>query len=433
MKIGFLKFKLTQVIFSLFIVMILIIGSVCLYSDRKKDQARASGNISVQLYDLPTQAKCLPGEITTNGNYIFWIDSRNFPSTQIRGFNIAQSQELTVSSSGNPIAEINCNATYVVWIDNRGANPGIYGYNISTQQEFFIQSQPETGMINGLNISNNYLFWTEYLSIKGYNFSNNQVFTVNIGQNDQWKPQQSGAYVAWERLSQDNMMVKDILFQDIMNQNTYTVTFNPLLTESALAVDGEYLSYLSRDDLTTLTPTGILNFYHMPNQSLTKAVSLVYQNTTITPVKQVVKLGNLSYDPSLHAIVCSVTGDQSYWQLHPYIIDPKLGSNDPPVILPITPTLPIGDFIQWIPECAPNALDYLFISHGDSTADSVYTKLSFYHLSTNTVYPIISSNTAFQTNKKALTVDNRIFLPITLKGVSNRLNVPKYAVVSFDN
>ena len=143
------------------IILAFNITSIYYVSNRFHQPVQASNVVSVQLMDLPSSARALPGEIVTNGTSIFWIDTRNEPSREVRGYNISQSQEFVVSSNGIPCANLRCNSQYVVWSDRQQSNPGIYGYNLSSQQAIYIRQVFPSTFITGLNISEDYLFWEE--------------------------------------------------------------------------------------------------------------------------------------------------------------------------------------------------------------------------------------------------------------------------------
>ncbi len=423
-----IQHKWIPISLSSMIVLAIIITSVYHVSNRFHQPVQASSVVSVQLMDLPSSAKALPGEIVTNGTSIFWIDTRNEPSREIRGYNISQSQEFVVSSTGIPCANLRCNSQYVVWSDRQQSNPGIYGYNLSSQQAIYIRQVFPSTFITGLNISEDYLFWEENLDIMRYCFSNQQLITVNVGPKDQWNVQQDPTYVAWERLSSDNMVVRDIFYQDHATQTTQSINFVPLLTTSAINVYNGYISYLTREEPSNRH--GILNIFHMVTQSAVKTVSLQLQNNWITNVKQITRIGTPYDSSSLHAIVNSVDMAGGY---HPIYIDLKIGSQDPPILLPIEPQLPIDEIICCQPECPQDALDCIFLFHGEKS--DLIANLSFYHLPTQTLYPIITNNSATLNWDKALRVDSTtIIFPITLENTTgyDEKGTPKYVVVNFN-
>jgi hypothetical protein len=428
MKTKWIANKRVTVYLIFFVITGLILGLVYFFSDFTKTPAQASRVVSVQLMSLPSQART-PSSITSNGNTLFWVDTRNYPTTDVREYRISTAQESVLSSSGNPYGFIQCNNNYVVWNDMRANNPGIYGYNLTTQQEFFIRARPTTATehITSTFISQDHFFWVEGLNIMGYRFADQQTLTVSIGQNSQWSVQQGNSIVAWEILSEDNMMVKKIAYRDLVSQVNYDFLFDPLLTTSAMNVYDDYLGYYSRDDLSTMTPTGIINFYNTQTHSITRSVPLTHQNNRIATIKGGITLATHSTDLSLMAIVSAVSKNHTELEYHPYLVDPKFNQQDPPVITPIVPSLPIGEVIQDRPYCPANAIDQMFLFHSAKT--DFHTNLSFYDFQTNTVYPIITDNTA-ASSQKPIKINNTIVYPFVLKGTETRKSIPKYVLVT---
>ncbi len=430
MKTKWIANKRITVYLIFFVITGLILGLVYFFSDFTKTPVQASGVVSVQLISLPSQART-PFSITSDGNALFWIDSRNYPTTDVREYRISTAQESVLSSSGNPYGFIQCNNNYVVWNDVRVNNPGIYGYNLTTQQEFIIRARPTTVNITSTFISGDHFFWVEGLNIMGYRFADQQTLTVSIGQNSQWRVQQGNSIVAWEILSEDNMMVKKIAYRDLVSQVNYDFLYDPLLNTSAMDVYDDYLGYYSRDDLSTLTPTGIINFYNTQTHSIARSVPLTYQNNRIATIKQGITLATHSTNFSLMAIVSAVSGNHTEMEFHPYLVDPKINQQDPPVITPIVPSLPSGEVIQDRPYCPANAIDQMFLFH--STNSDLYTNLSFYDFQTNTVYPIITDNTAALASlSKPIKINNTIVYSFVLKGTETRKAIPKYVLVTLN-
>jgi len=405
------------------IILAFNITSIYYVSNHFHRPVQASSVVSIQLMDLPSDARALPGEIVTNGTSIFWIDTRNDPDTDIREYHIAQSQERVLTSTALPYREIHCNSNVVVWLDIRLGYPCIYGFDLTTQQEFFIRSNPPSSCITGLNLSDTYLCWEENYNILSYQFSTQQISTINNGQNSQWNIQQDPTYVAWEKLSSDNMVVRDIFYQDHATQTTQSVNFVPLLTTSAINVYNGYFSYLTREE--PQSRHGIFNVYDMSANGLVKMKSLQYENEWIENVKQVTRLGTPYASTSIYALASSF----DKYGYHPIYIDLKIGSQDYTTLTLINPSFPKEDILHCFPLCSQEALDCWFLLHSSENAPISNYKLSFYHLPTNSLYPIIDTATWLFPSRNVVKVNRQIILPITT-GTIDRQTTPQYVVVT---
>jgi len=120
-----------------------------------------------------------------SGDIVVWRDDRG-GNNDIYGYNISDSSEFPVctnaSDQWNP--DIDHASDAVVWKDNRNGNGDIYGYNLKTETEFVICN--ESHVQGAPSISGNIVVWIddrdgeEYTSyIYGYNLSSGEEFPIN--------------------------------------------------------------------------------------------------------------------------------------------------------------------------------------------------------------------------------------------------------------
>jgi beta propeller repeat protein len=107
--------------------------------------------------DLTTMTKfpvCTDGQYkrggSTNGTVFVWHEAVS-GGYQIRGWDRSTNTFLTISTSDNYETWPSITGDTVVWTDRRG----VYGYNLTTKQEFPICTQP--GVAGG--IGGNVVFW----------------------------------------------------------------------------------------------------------------------------------------------------------------------------------------------------------------------------------------------------------------------------------
>ncbi len=398
----------------------------------------ASSIVSVQLKEISPDVRARYTD--TNGDYIFWLDVRNGDEqAQVRGFNINQEQEFVVSSQqAKPAHFVKCNNNYVIWWDKRQNSPGIYGYSIGTEQEFLIRGTAPNGQVYGFNISNDYLFWSEGKppNIIGYNFSSSNVFTVSDTERQEWFPETDDQFVAWEYLSDDKVFVRNICYRSIPDGEIHDISFEPYLTFGTLTVCDNYLAFLADSGLSEYPNTAEIKFYNMTTGNEVKSVTLTYGGgSPITVIKQGMCLGKISSDLKIlltkfNSLKCSE-----------YLIDPKLDKpEEPPDILLIEPVLPPGEVMNKGAVSPINALDHLFLVHGppfpkvgETSGGSLYSQnLSFYDLESETLYPIVTNNTAGGYIGRAIEKDSKIIVPVALKSPSSDYFL-KYVEVTLGN
>lgn len=399
-------------------VILVIVFSVNYFSPLR-NITKAGTIISVQLKEISPDVRARYPD--TNGDYIFWLDVRDGKEqAQVRGFNLSQAQEFIVSSQqAKPAHFVECNNNYVIWLDRRENLPGIYGYKISDGQEFLIRERtPESQNLHQFHITDSYLFWMEdqNTNIMGYKFSTGDIFTVADTQRQEWFPRSDDQFVAWEYLSDDNVFVRNICYRSIPNGETHDISFEPYLAFGTLTVCDNYLAFLVDSGLSENPNTAEIKFYNMTTGNEAKSVTLTYNGSPITVVQGIYlcKIGD-----SIKCLL--ITFNLSEYTL--YLIDPKLEEPDPPDISPIEPVLPPGEVINDGATCPINALDHLFLVHsspypkvGETSGSSYCSQnLSFYDLESETLYPIITNNTAYGFRGKAVEKNSKIIVNVALR------------------
>ncbi len=408
-------FTITCLVVSILLVLVLFMN----FLSPNTKVSIAKSIVSVQLKEISPDVRARYTD--TNGDYIFWLDVRNGDDqAQVRGFNINQEQEFVVSSQqAKPAHFVVCNNNYVAWLDERENSPGIYGYNIGNNQEFLIRNRtPESQNLHQFHITDSYLFWMEdqNTNIMGYEFSTGDIFTIADTQRQEWFPRSDNQFVGWEYLSNDNTFVRNICYKSIPDGETHDISFEPYLAFGTMSVCDNYLAFLADSGLSENPNTAEIKFYNMTTGNEAKTVTLTYKGGPITGV-QGICLGKIE-----GTIKCLLNAfDLSKYSL--YLICPKLDLPDPPDILPIEPVLPPNEVLNCGATCPINALDHLFLVHsfpypkvGETSGSSTCSQnLSFYDLGTETLYPIITDNTAYGFRGRAVEKNSKIIVPVALR------------------
>ncbi len=136
------------------------------------------------------------------GNVVVWHDWRSgLSNADIYGYNLSTSQEFTVCTAVNNQQVPAIDGNVVVWQDGRsGIGDDIYGHNLGTGQEFTVCTAADDQRWPA--IDGNVVVWTDRRSgsnydIYGYNLGTSQEFTVCTTANDQQSPAIYGNVVVW--------------------------------------------------------------------------------------------------------------------------------------------------------------------------------------------------------------------------------------------
>ena len=203
-----------------------------------------AGSYEIYGYDVSTQTTSLIHSRTTRledpsfgGDIIAWRDYRN-DNADVYGYNLATRSEMPiatgygtqytpgVSEDGATVAYYSNGEMYayniqnednvlistsgvdhppsasgdiVVWTDSRNGNKDIYAYNLTTQEESAITTDP--GDQAYARIGGNYIVWGDDNSIMGYDLTANEEFFIASAYNGDiyGQPDISGDIVVFNR------------------------------------------------------------------------------------------------------------------------------------------------------------------------------------------------------------------------------------------
>ncbi len=116
----------------------------------------------------------------------------------------------------------------VVWTDWRNRNRDIYGYNLSTKEEFPITRDPDDQ--ENPAIYGDYVIWEGYRNgnkdIYGYNLSTKEEFQITTNASHQISPAIYGNYVVWIDRRNGNW---DIYGYNLSKERSQIWIFLPIL------------------------------------------------------------------------------------------------------------------------------------------------------------------------------------------------------------
>jgi len=186
---------------------------------------------------------------------IVWYDRRKGDSCYIYGYNLYTKREFSVADVKIRIEEVYSGlkplepylAIYediVVWQDYRNGDWDIYGYDLSTDQEFPIAI--ERGDQFHVAIYKDVVVWGDNRNgnwdIYGYNISTRQIFPIESYDKDQRRPTIYGNVVVWEDNRNGNW---DIYSYDLSTKKKFQITtdtsdqFHPAVYEDIVVWEDE--------------------------------------------------------------------------------------------------------------------------------------------------------------------------------------------------
>jgi beta propeller repeat protein len=150
-----------------------------------------------------------------SGNIVVWNDNRN-GNTDIYGYDLVTHQEFPVCTEATDQMWPDISGNKIVWCDSRngrgvyGYDLDIYGYDLATSQEFPICTAP--GVQTTVAIAGSIVVWGDLRSdpdaslccyggqaydIYGYDLSTSQEFIISGAANNQQYPAISGNTIVW--------------------------------------------------------------------------------------------------------------------------------------------------------------------------------------------------------------------------------------------
>jgi beta propeller repeat protein len=222
---------------------------------------------------LLTTARSAQTRPVTDGRFVVWVDYRNEPNpnglnADIYGYDLSTRQEFAISTAPDTQNDPAISGNIVVWSDFRkGADPDIYGYDLSTKREFLISSAPGSQIEPG--ISGNIVVWRDYRNepdrnlginsdIYGYDLTTKQEFPIYVAPGPQGFPRVWGNLVAWED------SYKGINDHDIFGATISDIVITTL-PAPPIAIPG---GGSARFPQTGKLVTGIFNDYWLKNGGL---------------------------------------------------------------------------------------------------------------------------------------------------------------------
>lgn len=172
----------------------------------------------------------LQKEGAISGHYVVWTDARNHPSgvppeygnRDIYGLDLQTMQEFPICTAPHDQLYPDISGNIVVWQDERRRilpfkppwpPPEIYGYDLTTGQEFLIATDPDWPLWTPA-ISGDIVVWSRGgKDIWGKDLPTGEVFPVHVGEGSQQDPDIDGRWVVWEdwRESGQGIWAHDLL------------------------------------------------------------------------------------------------------------------------------------------------------------------------------------------------------------------------------
>ena len=160
-------------------------------------------------------------------------------ASDIYGYNMSTNQEFPICTASKTQRDPAVSGDTVVWVDSRNTdwayNFAIYGYSLSTNQEF-LTNVPEGDYTNRLSISGNVVVWEsanasggglDWGSIYGYDLSLQQIFPIGVEYGlYQMSPNVSGNIVVWANESTDRGSY-DIRGRNLSTAQTFSICTDP--------------------------------------------------------------------------------------------------------------------------------------------------------------------------------------------------------------
>jgi beta propeller repeat protein len=198
-----------------------------------------------------TTGSSISGNPRTDGNHIVWYDDAggNYDIYACQISSEGECDPFQVTADSNNQADPQVSGDYIVWQDRRddAVNGDVYGYKISTQQEFVVAqgSGHETFTISG-----DYVLWRRYGSdnLYAYELSNGRTFLIGPSQGDFGIDTRFDNYVVWVNSGQVHLA---ILYENEVESSTVVGETNSYL----LQISGRNIVWAYKDDPSSIDVT----------------------------------------------------------------------------------------------------------------------------------------------------------------------------------
>ncbi|MFC1749805.1 hypothetical protein ACFL2V_13475 [Pseudomonadota bacterium] len=201
------------------------------------------GGRNIEVLDVP-YTRHAASEIEIDGDYIVWSDNRN-GTLDVFGYQISTGDEFPVSTAAGDQKAPQVSGDYVVWEDHRDGNADIYGYQISTKTEFAISTAAQNQLFP--QIDADYVVWHDLrdsdADIYAYRISTAETLSVSAtpGDGDQWYPKVSGDYIVWQSYLDG---FSDIHGYHIPSQVMFPITEKNNSSQFSPEIDGDYVVWV---------------------------------------------------------------------------------------------------------------------------------------------------------------------------------------------
>jgi beta propeller repeat protein len=214
--------------------------------NERGDEGEITGEIDV--YNLNTKATTVINAPDNDGmpgidnDIVVWTQSST-QGSNVYGYRISTGQQFTVSSANSNKAFARISGNTVVWSDDRNGN-AVYGYDIATETEFPICVHP--GSSRGLAVvSGNYVAWQDErnlggpsdVDIYGFNLQTKTEFQLCAARGWQGDCGIGNNFAAWTDLRDNHV---NIYACNILTQTEYKIATGPG-DRNGSAISGNYL------------------------------------------------------------------------------------------------------------------------------------------------------------------------------------------------
>jgi beta propeller repeat protein len=167
-----------------------------------------------------------------SGDTIVWYDERN-GGRAIYGYDLSTSQEFMLPATCDPVrGSVRIDGDIVVWNDLRNGNRDIYAYDLADEREFAACLNSAEQYLP--DVSGDVIVWADSRNgrtdIIGYEISTGEEFVVCDAPKSQWRPVIGDRFIAWEdnRRGYSDLMAyelatgREYVVDDENNRNPFT-------------------------------------------------------------------------------------------------------------------------------------------------------------------------------------------------------------------
>ncbi len=197
---------------------------------------------NVDVLDVP-YTRHQADNVQVDGDYVVWSDNRN-GALDIFGYQISTGEEFPISTAAGDQLFPRISGDYVVWEDHRDGDADIYGFQISTKMEFAVSTAQKNQRYP--QIDGDYVVWQDLsgndADIYAYRISTATAdIAVATGPGEQWYPKVSGDYIVWQHYQNG---FSDIFAYQISSQTSFAITTQSDSSQFNPEIDGDYVVWV---------------------------------------------------------------------------------------------------------------------------------------------------------------------------------------------